>query len=139
MELTLTNAQITRLANAITRIDAANNSEQGAAKAEMPKLNLHPKVIYALGRSLQSINKALAVLEETRNKLIAKYSPTGKHENVAMEDRDKLENEFKQVLDTKTTVNIQQFDVNLLGLDRNPIPIILLQELLDTIVIGDLE
>jgi hypothetical protein len=122
----LTNAQIQLLHNALTRLEPADK----------PGFVFSGKVRYNIARNLRLLRTVLEEVEAMRVKLVKERLPSGASELTGPERAD-FEGHFSEILQTETELALYTVTIAELDLDKNQIPLLLLAELVDKMIIED--
>lgn len=81
---------------------------------KLMQVELPITVSYKLVKLLKKLNEEIGLIEQSRIKLVKKYSPDGKDENVAVPEdkRDEFFKEFAELLTTEVTLNFEPISVS---------------------------
>ena len=81
---------------------------------KLMQIELPITVSFKLIKLLKKLNDEVAVIEQSRVKLVKKYSPDGKDENLTVPEdkREEFFKEFSELLTTEVTVDFEPISVN---------------------------
>lgn len=145
--ITLKNFEIVNLQTALKLLDNPDKlrettDENGrviSLEDKIPPFRFNAAAIYAFSRNQKKLQAVIDSFDEVRKKVFSKYQETADQEKLEGDKAKDFVKEWESFLKETSDVDVIQIKVSDLNLAESKVPISILSELLDRIVVEDEE